>query len=169
MKQLGMGIVLLASLSLGVVELLGKRERLRCLRELCDALALFRAGLADTRAPLPRLTQETGKKARGRAGLFFHALEEKLLSLGTYSFSELWGQAVDETMTPLTPEERESMRCCGVMLGRFALEEQLAALDQLQRQLENIFTAEQRRYRDEKKLSLWLPTAAGALLVILLL
>ena len=169
MKLLGIGSMLLASLGFGLVSLSEKRERMGCLRDLCAALVLFRAELGSTRVPLPRLIHELCGKARGQAACFLRTLDASLEKLGERSFCELWEAAANETLPLLTLEEREALNQCGKLLGRFSLEEQLAALDEMQRRFASALDREQQVYREDKKLRLWLPTAAGALLVILLL
>ena len=168
MKMLGAAAVMLASISGGLFAVTQKRRKLRCLRDLCDALTLLAGELEGKRAPMPELVQTVCHFASGEPHGFFTRLQEALSQLGVRSFHQLWKEAAEQRLPSLGGEELREWILLGRQLGRTELDRQLAALEGCRRFLSLCLEREEQAFRSERKLCLGLPAAMGALLLILL-
>ena len=169
MRGLGALCIAAASLGFGLTILRERRRHIRCLRALGDALCLLASELGQSRAPLTQLVRELGGRTARPACSFFQALAEGLAKLGEQSFFEIWSETAAAALPELNDTERESLLDAGRHLGRFSPDEQIRALERSAALLADALRREEAAYREGRKLCLALPTAAGALLVILLL
>lgn len=169
MRLLGAGLILLAACGVGGVNWLDRQRHLRCLRALCEALSLLHAELKTNRTPLTRLLPYAAEQAEDRASAFLRQVSDSLTQLGERSFSELWQEAACCQLSVLRQGELEELLSVGRVLGRFELQEQLNTLTRCESRLRARLEQNEARSRDEARLSLGLPAAAGALLVLLLL
>ncbi len=169
MKLLGAALILAACLGAGAVYALAKRQRMETLQGLWGALGLMEGELETRLSPLPELVRLAAAEAQGQAGAFLDSLSGRLDRLGEAEFAQLWREAAEEQLSALNPEEREEICRLGLVLGRYELEKQLAALGACRAILRTGLDEAVLRYPGEKRLGLGLGAAAGALLVIALL
>ena len=109
------------------------------------------------------------ERAGGQAGTFFTLLSASLEQLGQESFSRLWSRAAEAALGCLNLEEIEEISGLGLILGRCELGRQLAALDSCTAVLRTNLREAEGAYPGQRRLSLGLGGAAGALLIIVLL
>lgn len=168
MRGIGAALLMLSSFLAGLLAVQSKRRRIRLLRELAEALAWMVGELAGKRTPLPELLRNGKLCTTEYALVFFSQLDDSFSQLGERSFCEMWAEAVDR-LPYLREEERRELYMPGRELGRAELPRQTAALDAASRYLKMRLEREEDSFRDERKLCLSLPAAAGTLLMILLL
>ncbi|MCR5664802.1 MAG: stage III sporulation protein AB [Oscillospiraceae bacterium] len=169
MKLLGALAVMAACVSAGVRLNRERAEELALLRELCRGVERVHAELATSLRPLPELCAQLGGELSGAAGAFFRSLAESMPALSQQSFFELWQSAAGRSLSALAPEERSALLQLGQALGRFELQEQLGACERCRESLADAAAERKERSRNERKLTLALSGAAGALLCLLLL
>ena len=168
MKLLGAAMILTASFCAGIIHSLTKRQRIDNLQEICSALALMEGELGARLTPMPELIRLLAGRAPGQTGAFFSVLSASMDRLGEEDFASLWQMAVRQTMRSMEEAEREELCRLGLILGQYELEKQLAAIRTCMVVLRGGLETAQNKYLTEKKLSLGLPAAAGALLIIVL-
>ena len=168
MRGIGAAAILLASLSGGLLAARQKRMRLRCLRDLSELLTCMAAELSGKRAPLPELIDTCRLYASGDARGFLENMKKNLPLLGEASFSGLWTDSAEQTLTRLREEEYREWIQLGRQLGRVELERQMASLESCRASLSMRLAREEQLYQNDRRLCLGLPAAAGALLLILL-
>lgn len=169
MKAMGVGIILSAVFFFSLT-LTGRRKaEINCLDELCRGMELIRAELGTRLTPMPELLRILSDRCRGEAGAFFSALCKAMPLLEENEFSKLWNIAADTYLKPLHPEELNTVKKVGAVLGKYELSEQLAVTDACRREL--AFAAEKLRasYPESRRLFFGISAAAGGFLIILLL
>lgn len=169
MKVIGACVVMLASLCFGLQIQRDRKRRTRCLSTLTEALQLLTGELATNRTPLPELMNWTAKHTQGQASSFFRSMASAFSRLGSESFYELWHRAAMDCLTDLSSDNRDEVMAVGKQLGRVELSKQLAALEGCRNTLMQSLEREEKLFQKEKRISIGLPSALGAMLTILLL
>lgn len=168
MKLPGAFLILLGSLLAGRQYALSRRHELQCLAALCTALERMEAELCTRALPLPDLAALLAGESTGAAAAFFAELSRRLLALGERSFRELWQEAAQSALAPLSAPERDAFCELGAALGRYPLEKQTAAIRRCREALSARQETASRRLRDDLSLGWGLSAGLGFLLWILL-
>lgn len=169
MKLGGAVLVLLGCALAGRQYALSRRGELRCLGALCEALQRMEAELSARGLPLPELIALLARETAAPASAYFAQLSGRLSDLGERSFHDLWRETAKDSLSPLSPAEREAFCALGAALGRYPLEEQKAAIRRCRERLAARRDTSQRRLRDDLRLCWGLSACLGFLLWILLI
>lgn len=163
-------VMILAACVLAAMRMVREEtSRLRTLRELSAALARLQAEMNLHLTDLPSLAKSLGGECSDRAGRFFAGLSAKLDKLGEKSFPQLWAENVRELLPELEAEDREAFLRLGQTLGRYELDEQLAAIERCRATLDRSASQLAQCLPERRRLAFGLMSAAGALLCILLI
>lgn len=169
MRLWGAALILTACLGAGLLRTASVRRRMETLRGLCGALELAEGELETRLTPLPELVRLLAGRSSGQTGDFFRLLDASFGFLGAEDFAALWSRAAATALTALSSADREELVRLGQVLGRFELDRQLAALEACVRALRGELEAARVRYPGDRRLSLGLGAAAGALLIVVLM
>lgn len=169
MRWIGALAVMLACMGMSLSLIRALRGELLCLKSLCHALERMRAELATTLCPLPRLLEEAARVSEGEAASFFCAVSEGMESLSERSFAEIWTDAAGRCLPSLQTQERAELEQLGAALGRYELQEQLAAIDRFLLSASDTLSRRRLQFPDRRRLILALGTAAGGFLCLLML
>lgn len=167
MSAAGAALILLASLGFALSLVRTKKRSLETLRGMDAALERLYAELSLRQTSLPELTELLANDASGTAGAFFRKLDALLSQLGERPFSALWREAL-RTLSELDGAELDALERLGGALGRYALDEQLAAVADCRARLGRGLRARGDGLKEQKRLAYGLCLAAGFLLCILL-
>lgn len=169
MRLLGALLLPAASVLAVCISLGEKRERLRCLRDVCDALKLLRGELASCPAAFSDMIHRLAPSLSGAGRDLFLMFYEWLPRLGDLSLAQIWGQAVEKTCAPLQEEEKQRLLSLGQVLGRYELSVQLRELGACITVLESRECEAARLFPAQRRLQMGLALSSGAILAILLL
>lgn len=169
MKLLGASAVLCSCLGMSLTALRTARERTRCLSWLCRAAEAIRAELSTRLSPLPGLMRLAAERTKGACRSFFEETANGLADLSERSFYELWADSARKRLPFLPEEVRDELLQLGLSLGRYELQEQLAACDRFLNAVTPLLGEESRSLREKRRVYLALGTAAGAFLCLLFL
>ena len=168
LKIIGAVIVIGACLSIGQRRVIAVRRELCTLGALMHGVRIMRAELTSRLCPMEELLRKAAEHAGREAEDVFLCCAESLSKLNENSFSELWSDSCG-TILSIPAEERRQLELLGESLGRYELDEQLAACD---RYLHDAGVKVQKlrmMLPELRKLSLALSAAAGAFLCLLIL
>lgn len=163
----GAALILLASLGFALGLVRTKKRGFEALRALDEALERLYAELSLRQTSLPELTALLAQSASGAACAFFRTLDELLSELGERSFSVLWHEAL-KTLPELDGAELDALERLGGALGRYALDEQLAAVADCRARLGRSLRERGDSLKEHRRLAYGLCLTAGFLLCILL-
>lgn len=169
MKAYGAGAVLCASFLFAYARLAEKKRGIALLAALCGALDRMYAELSSALTPLPGVIAQAGVDCGGPASSFFSQILQGFEALDERDFRQIWEEAAKKHLKELGEENLCILVELGSWLGRYTLEEQLAALDRCRRGLRESYNSRRASYQSERKLAYGLSFAAGCFLTILLL
>lgn len=169
MSPVGAALILLACLAAAWRLTQEQTKRLRALQELSAALERLGADMSLRLTGLPELTEALAQSAPGAAGRFFCTLREALSELGEKPFAVLWAETLRSALPELGREELDALLRLGETLGRYELNEQLAAIELCRAALERGAALLRDALPERRRLAYGLLGAAGALLCILLI
>ena len=169
MKVYGAGAVLCASFLFAYARLAEKKREIALLAGLCGALDRMYAELSSALTPLPGVIAQAAVPGSGPASSFFFQLLHGFESLDERDFRQIWEEAAKKHLKELRAEDLSALVELGSWLGRYTLEEQLAALDRCRQSLRESCNSRRASYQSERKLSYGLSFVAGCFLTILLL
>ncbi len=169
MKVFGALMILTGSLSLSFGMCRRRRQRMKLLRDLAQALLYMEGELEGSLAPLPQLMNRLSADICRDSRPFFSVVAERLAFLGDEAFSALWSKAAEQTLKELSPREREAVQALGESLGRYPLPMQLNTIARCREFLLESEKAARQRYMDERRLIWGVPAAAALLLWIILM
>lgn len=169
MRPVGALLLVLAFFLAAAGSLREKKERLRCLRDICLALQLLRGEMECRSAPFSETIEVLLPQLKGAGKSLFLFLSQSLSCLGEASFSELWEQAAAQSCQVLREEERQQLSRLGLVLGRYELEAQLRELAACHALLQSREREAAENYPVQRRLQLGLALSSGAVLAILLL
>lgn len=145
------------------------RRELKTLEDLYTGVRVMRAELAARLCPTRELTLLAAERTAGETALFLRSVAEGLSELEQKSFCEIWRGACRTGLHSLTNENRERLEALGDTLGRYGLDEQLAALDRFLLQTDEEIRKLREKFPERRRLSFALSAAAGAFLCLLIL
>lgn len=167
-----MGAVLLVggTGAFGLGQALRLHRRAETLRRLSCAVADMRREIALRQTPMPELLSRMEKTQPPPVQALFSRTGYLLGELGSRSFALIWRQAAEETLRGvLRREELFTVEEIGSWLGRYDAQQQSAALDRVQSQLDEFAIAAASAAKKDGKVKTALGLAAGACSAILLM
>ena len=162
MKVCGAISILVAGGLLGGVPILRLLERIRVLALISEALSTMRAELNTYNMSIPELMR-TVKDNRLFSSVVLLLEEEPM------SFSAQWKTCVAQVGKNLTVREYRAVSSLGDVLGRYALEEQLASMDGVIELLREGKSETAHKLHSVSKLYVGTSLSLSAMLVVLLL
>ena len=168
MKIIGAMIVIGACLSIGQRRVNAVRRELCTVSALIYGVRVMRAELTSRLCPMDELLRKAAEHAGPEAEAFFLRCAESLSKLNENSFSDLWSDACG-TILSITAEDRRQLELLGESLGRYELDEQLAACDRYLRDAGVEVQKLRVKLPELRKLSLALSGAGGVFLCLLIL
>lgn len=168
MKLLGMVLIVLAGLGCGLRILGARRRHADMLRSCFDLVCRMEAELGSRATATPELLQLCSQQISGDAAAFCRLVGARMAALGTLRFEQIWREGAKNALPQLSKEEQREFCELGTVLGRYAVEEQVAALERCRAYLDSRMEWVWTRYLAERKLAMALPLS-GALFIILVL
>lgn len=165
MRLTGGIFLVLAGLMGGLRSVSELRENVRrreCLLRLLDGLSYE---MKNFRPPLPALFSAMSGRTEGAGRELCLRISEGLEKPGNPRFACLWEDAV----CLLPPGEREALRPLGSVLGQYAAEEQVRALERVRGEMERLLDEARVRMRERGRVSVGLWTAAGLMAAVILI
>lgn len=139
--------------------------RLNELEEMKNALNIFKTKIKFTYEPIPEIFQEMSENINKNISNIFIKAKNKMQNK---SASIAWEEALDESNTNLTKEDRYVLKSLSKLLGQTDVEGQTSQIDITQKFLETqIKQAEEEKKKNEKLYSK-LGTTIGLVIVIIL-
>lgn len=139
--------------------------RLNELEEMKNALNIFKTKIKFTYEPIPEIFQEMSENINKNISNIFIKAKNKMQNK---SASIAWEEALDESNTNLTKEDRYVLKSLSKLLGQTDVEGQTSQIDITQKFLETqIKQAEDEKKKNEKLYSK-LGTTIGLVIVIIL-
>lgn len=155
--------------SAGLIKLTRERNRIHALEAVCGALGQMRIELSTRLAPIPELAGMLARRGQGDAQHFFAALCARLTDLGQSELSTLWSECAETKLFALDADELKDFIAIGRILGRGELSSQLAAIAQCEVSLNRALAEARAGLAEKRRLTLGVFSAAGLLLVIMLI
>lgn len=169
MKWLGAGAVMLASFLFAAARTKEKKQEMICLREVCASLDRLHAELAAALVPMPTLIVGLTEDAKGDAASFFRQIGISLDEKRECTFREIWRESAEQHLRRLDPTDYRAVADLGEWLGRFPLDEQLAALERCTFSLRGSLKRHREHFPEEKRLSYGISLALGGFFSVMLL
>ena len=146
-------------------------NRILHLQDLITALKVLEAEMKYRRDPLPVLFNRIGQFNSGLAGEFFLHVCNGLKGEFSYDFYGSWLSAVNEVYgdSSLTDGDREVLSEVGIELGKTDLSSQQSIFERVYSRLGQKVAEAERDKKTKGKMYQALGTAAGVLVVIVLL
>ena len=168
MKITGAVLILIACISAGLGYCKLRKMKISCLFELCRALSILKGELATSLLPLPRLFRSVSEKSKGDCAVFFSLLSSSLEEISEEDFNSLWEKTASSIFKALSEDELKAFSSLGCVLGKFQIDQQLSALENVIAVLQSSLSSEKSAFSAQQRLSLGL-SAAGAMLILLVL
>lgn len=169
MKILGVLAVVGSCLGIGLTRIWSVRQEMLTLEALVRGIRVVRAELACRACPMTELLRCAEEQAGDSARGFFHSCVEKMDELNDRRFAALWTDACRSCLPMLSEENRSQLEQLGATLGRYELDEQIAACDRYLRGCEEEAGRLRARLPEQRRLTLALGAAAGIFLCLLIL
>ena len=158
-----------AACALGCATVLKEqRGRVRELRSLCTALAMMRREMSLNLTALPELSKKLSESCGEPAAGFFRMTWLMCEELGDFEFCGIWRLCIGKCFARLRQDELYALETLGAVLGRFALEAQLKAIDDCEETLSGKLNEYMSVRKEENRLKLGLMCAGCALILIVL-
>lgn len=168
-RMLGAILAFLSCGAMGIMRINSARRYIAALEALYDALGEMKLGIFTRLDAIPALAKRLSESAVGDAKEFFTLLSLRLDTLGERGLYELWRESAVETLTALTPGELHDFLSLGLVLGKSEADKQAEAIGHCQASIGRALDAARDKYPQQRRLSLGLASAAGMLLVIVLI
>ena len=160
-----LGIILLSSSFIGRILANKFKNRLEELKEMKNTLNIFKTKIKFTYEPIPIIFEEISKSSKSNIGKIFETAQRKLKD---QIASKSWNEAIEETNSNLTQNDKETLKMFSKMLGETDLEGQISqiniTLSFLDKQIQEAETEKNKNEKLYKKLG----TIMGLALVIIL-
>ena len=169
MKILGILAVVGSCIGIGLTSIGAVRQEIRTLEGLAQGIHCIRAELSSRLCPMQELLMTAERQAGPYVCAFFHSCADALTELNSKCFAELWSNACCAFLPALSENERIALEVLGATLGRYELDEQLAACDRYLRSCEDAAEKLRLKLPEQRRLSLALSTAAGVFLCLMIL
>ncbi len=168
MKLLGFLLISFSSALCGLCYVSSKKDRISELESFADMLGLMRGELTCRFSPLTELAAKLSENSVGKAASFLKVLTLNLEMLGERVFYDIWCESLNVCVSELDKSEAEAVKALGNILGRFDVETQAVAIDEVTAILKKSISEEKSQLPQLKRLSLGVSASAGAILAILL-
>lgn len=168
MKFIGAIFVIIAAFSIGMNKNRTLSNDIHIKRQLIFSLEILKSELATSRSTVPEMLERAIKSGNGEVAEFFKSIYDRLTGGAEQSFSEIWRDSLS-ILPQLDTEIREALLRLGQSLGRYETEVQLCEIEKCCSVFKSALSAEMEEYNRMKKSNLTLPTAAAAILVIVLI
>lgn len=165
----GACMIIAAFVYSGIYIIYSKREQVRALRELCNALRHLYAELNARLSPLPEITARLAKNAGKYAPVFFSEVNTELIQLGEISFHEIWENAADKTLDCIGAQEKDELKSLGNILGAYELEEQLNAVTLCCTALEKKLDCAEKELAEQERTCIGICSVLGVLVAVVLI
>ena len=169
MKIPGVLAVICAFLSLGTVRLRAMKEEISCTKALIAGLVVLKSELNARLCPMQELLYAAAQASGGEAAAFFQEAADRLGEPAEDGFSDLWAGLCRSMLPSLSEPLRAEMETLGRALGRFDLDDQLAACDRMLSTADRQLNEITRRYPEQRRLTLTLCGCAACFLCLLIL
>lgn len=166
MKLAGALLAFLGCCAAGAVRASAARRRLDALSALCEALCLMKSELGTRLSTIPDMAERASGQTRGTVKDFFTALSARMDELGHVELAQLWAECAAAELSVLAGAEAREFAALGAVLGRCDADMQLAAISACEAYLRAALEHARGDYPQQRRLSLGIAAAAGALLVI---
>lgn len=162
-RVIGAMLIIACGLLFGCSPLLKGMERKRVLSELMCGLSKMKSELCTAAPSLPQLILRIHDD-----GWRFADISAEMTEKGAMEFYNAWHGCVDNTHC-LTQEERSSLHGLGDALGRYVLEEQVAAIERTVPVLGKGYARTKEQLREVGRLYIGVGLSLSVMLVIVLL
>ncbi len=139
--------------------------RLKQLEEMKNALNMLKAKIQFTYEPIPEIFSGIAKNSSKAIGQVFLLAKEKM---ETKTANLAWEEAIDESQTSLSKEDKYVLKTLSKLLGQTDIEGQIAQIEITQKFLETQIKEAQEEKQKNEKLYSKLGTTIGLAIVIIL-
>ena len=169
MKIPGVLAVICAFLSLGTIRLRAMKEEISCTKALIAGLFVLKSELAARLCSMQELLHKASQASSGEAAAFFQEAADRLEDPSEAAFSDLWSALCRSMLPSLSETLRTELETLGRSLGRFDLDDQLAACDRMLSAADRKLLEITRRYPEQRRLTMTLCGCAASFLCLLIL
>lgn len=169
MRIVGIIAIVASCLAIGRMRVKSFKEEMRILDALSKGIQVMRAELSCRLCPMEELLSMAAGQAGTEAASFFHTCADGLSALSEKSFAQVWTEACRKKLSMLSEENFSQLAALGASLGRYELDEQLAACDRYLLCTEDKLKSMREKLPEMQRLSLALSAAAGVFLCLLIL
>ena len=163
MKLCGAIIIMGTGFTLGCLPLMAMKERIRALEGYREELMRMRAELSTYGMSIPELIHVL------RNSVLFSLPLLRIEEEGPMAFSVGWKTGVAQNSGSLTVHEKNALERLGDVLGRYSIEEQLCAIDEVVDIFEQGKAETLHKLRSVTRLYMGTSLSLSAMLVVLLL
>lgn len=168
MKLLGLALIMASSAVFGITFTGLKQERINELQSFSLLLEFIRAELSTNSRPLPELLDRIVQKLEWSAAEFIKVLILNLSTLGEKDFDTLWRESIKVSVVSLNENEVDALSMLGSVLGKYDIDMQITALDEVLVLLKESEREESLQLPQAKRLNMGVSLSFGALLSIML-
>lgn len=136
LKIIGVVIVLFGSVGIGWSIIRRMNARVTALRSLAAALDGLEYELDFTLPSMEVWLQSAADRATEPAALFFRTCVKRMKAQEGVALSEVWREAAEKELSVLKPDDMETLRLVGSVLGRYDAESQKNAISTARIRLE---------------------------------
>lgn len=168
-KMVGAVMIIFSVMTLSAIPLCHHKHRMRVLRDFLHDFRFIHTEMKSNLSSVPDLMDHLRVKGGETTKSAYRSVYEKIATHGAALFQEDWCCIMMQYRIYLTSEEYGLLLNIGDILGKYILEEQLSALNNLIRLFEESFAKEKEIFPEKKKINLGIGTSLGIILVILLI
>ncbi len=167
LRMLGAALVLTVPTVFGVKLGAEAVRRARFVQAMSSSLVMLRSEIVTNLCPLPEAIRRLQLRGPKEVQMFYGLLEFKVEDIGEREFSAIWDECV--ACTEMSKSDKAALSDAGRVLGRYAAEEQAAALTLCIEQLNAAAKKSEVEAQQTRKLCTGLGLGAGMVLAIMLL
>lgn len=139
--------------------------RLEELEEMQNALNIFKSKIKFTYEPIPEIFDEISKNANKNIGNIFQTAKEKM---NQTTANIAWEEAIQETVTNLKEEDKQTLKTLSKLLGQTDVEGQTSQIEITEKFLEGQIKEAAEEKQKNERLYTRLGTILGLAIVIVL-
>jgi stage III sporulation protein AB len=139
--------------------------RLQELEEMQNALNILKSKIKFTYEPIPEIFKEISKNTNKNIGNIFKMATQKMSNT---TVNIAWEQAVEETITNLKKEDKDTLKTLSKLLGQTDVEGQISQIEITEKFLENQIKEATKEKEKNEKLYTRLGTILGLAIAIVL-
>lgn len=165
-KYLILLLIFVSSTYIGILVSKKYKNRVRELKQMKNALAIFATQINFTYEPIPEIFIDISKKINSNMGEIFKIASKKMEEEAA---GIAWKEAIEENNTNLNKEDKDILKNLGNLLGKVDIDGQIKEIELVNNFIDNqIEKAEQEKRKNEKMYKTLGITIGLAMVIILI-